>query len=114
MFNRQSKGSKGPMHHRKHAHTLSMYHSDKLHTFVFHNSMGFWFQKKKKKEVPEPPVYDDELEDDEEEDVPDAVAVPPPRIQHEEIEMKTLASQSEPVAGPSRLAATNHLEAQSS
>ncbi|KAG1764148.1 hypothetical protein EDD22DRAFT_969088 [Suillus occidentalis] len=39
-----------------------------------------WFQKKKKKEVPQPPVYDDELEDDEEEDVPDAVAVPPPRL----------------------------------
>ncbi|KIK35487.1 hypothetical protein CY34DRAFT_812087 [Suillus luteus UH-Slu-Lm8-n1] len=64
-----------------------------------------WFQKKKKKDVPPPPVYDDELEDDEEEDVPDPVTVPPPRVQHEEIEMKTLASQSQPQAGPSRLEA---------
>ncbi|KAG2744640.1 hypothetical protein P692DRAFT_20743373, partial [Suillus brevipes Sb2] len=72
-----------------------------------------WFQKKKKKEVPQPPVYDDELEDDEE-DVPDPVTLPPPRAQHEEIEMKTFASWSQPEAGPSRLAATNHLEAQSS
>ncbi|KAG1725820.1 WD40-repeat-containing domain protein [Suillus occidentalis] len=72
-----------------------------------------WFQKKKKKEVPEPPVYDDELQGDEEEDVPDPVTVPPPRVQHEDIEMKTLASQSQPVAGPSRLTTTNHLEASS-
>lgn len=62
-----------------------------------------WFQKKKKKEVPQPPVYDDELEDGEEEDVPDPVTVPPSRVQHEEIEMKTLASQSQPQARPSAL-----------
>ncbi|KAG2741413.1 hypothetical protein P692DRAFT_20906686, partial [Suillus brevipes Sb2] len=77
-----------------------------------------WFQKKKKKEVPQPPVYDDELEDDEEEVVPAPAAVPPPgppRFQHEDIEMKTLASQSQPQAGPSRLAvAADHLGAQSS
>ncbi|KAG2744638.1 hypothetical protein P692DRAFT_20105641, partial [Suillus brevipes Sb2] len=67
-----------------------------------------WFQKKKKKEVPQPPVYDDELEDDEEEDVPAPAAVPPPgppRVQHEEVEIKTFASQSQAQAGPSRLEA---------
>jgi hypothetical protein len=36
------------------------------------------------------------------------------RVQHEEIELKTLAGQSQPEAGPSRLAVTDHLEAQSS
>ncbi|KAG2055093.1 WD40 repeat-like protein [Suillus hirtellus] len=61
-----------------------------------------WFQKKEKK--PEPrPVYDDELEDDEtDEDVLDTVALPP-RDQHEEIELKTMISQSQLEAGPSRL-----------
>ncbi|KAG2743280.1 hypothetical protein P692DRAFT_20178065 [Suillus brevipes Sb2] len=74
-----------------------------------------WFQKKKKKEVPQPPVYDDEFEDDEEEDVPAPAVVPPPRIQHEDIELKTLANQSHPQAGPSRLAvAAEHLGVQSS
>ncbi|KAG1859345.1 hypothetical protein DFJ58DRAFT_913170 [Suillus subalutaceus] len=73
-----------------------------------------WFQKKEKR--PEPrPVYDDELEDDEEEEnVLDPVPVPP-RVQHEEIELKPVASQSQPEAGPSRLAvADEHSEAQSS
>ncbi|KAG1870948.1 WD40-repeat-containing domain protein [Suillus tomentosus] len=61
-----------------------------------------WFQKKEKK--PEPrPLYDDELEDDEtDEDVLDTVALPP-RDQHEEIELKTMISQSQLEAGPSRL-----------
>jgi hypothetical protein len=40
--------------------------------------------------------------------------VPPLRVQHEEIELKTLSSQSQPEAGPSRLAVTDNLEAQSS
>ncbi|KAG2036642.1 hypothetical protein BDR03DRAFT_439351 [Suillus americanus] len=35
------------------------------------------------------------------------------RVQHEEIELKTITSQSQPEAGPSCLAVTNHLEAQS-
>ncbi|KAG2739886.1 hypothetical protein P692DRAFT_201811269 [Suillus brevipes Sb2] len=111
-----------------------MFHSDKLHMFVFCSLAGFadvvgvddgerpyvlffclsWFQKKKK-EVPQPPVYDDELEDDEEEVVPAPAAVPPPRIQHEDIELKTLANHSQPQAGPSRLAvAAEHLGAQPS
>ncbi|KAG1807274.1 uncharacterized protein BJ212DRAFT_756172 [Suillus subaureus] len=70
-----------------------------------------WFQKKEKK--PEPrPVYDDELEDDEEEEnVLCPVAVPPPRVQHEEIELKTIASQAQSEAGPSRLAVSDHSEA---
>lgn len=61
-----------------------------------------WFQKKEKK--PEPrPLYDDELEDDEtDEDVLDTVALPP-RDQHEEIELKTMISQLQLEAGPSRL-----------
>ncbi|KAG2754807.1 hypothetical protein P692DRAFT_201801422 [Suillus brevipes Sb2] len=112
-----------PVNHNETLQALSMFHSDKLHTFVFCSLAGFadvvgvddgerpyvlffclsWFQKKKKKEVPQPPVYDDELEDDEEEDVPDPAAVPPPRVQHEDIEMKTLASQLQPEAGPSAL-----------
>ncbi|KIK36079.1 hypothetical protein CY34DRAFT_811581 [Suillus luteus UH-Slu-Lm8-n1] len=56
-----------------------------------------WFQKKKKKEVPQPPVYDDELEDNEEDEIVlDPIAVPPPGVQHEEIEMKIMTSQSQP------------------
>ncbi|KAG2747879.1 hypothetical protein P692DRAFT_201572526 [Suillus brevipes Sb2] len=71
-----------------------------------------WFQKKENKPKPQP-VYDDELEDDdEEENVP--ATVPPPRAQNAEIELKTLAGQAQPEAGPSRLAETNHAEAQSS
>ncbi|KAG1807273.1 WD40-repeat-containing domain protein [Suillus subaureus] len=72
-----------------------------------------WFQKKEKK--PEPRVvYDVELEDDdEEENAPGPIAVPPAGVQHEEIKLKTLASQSQPEAGPSRLAgADEHLEAE--
>ncbi|KAG1760178.1 WD40-repeat-containing domain protein [Suillus occidentalis] len=69
-----------------------------------------WFQKKKKKPEPPPVVYDDEVDgdDEEEENAPVPVAVPP-RFQHEEIELKTLGSQSQsqPEAGPSRLAITN-------
>ncbi|KIK34868.1 hypothetical protein CY34DRAFT_612311 [Suillus luteus UH-Slu-Lm8-n1] len=74
-----------------------------------------WFQKKKKKPEPQPVVYDDEFDGDDEEDetVPVPVAVPP-RVQHEEIELQTLASQSQPEAGPSRLAVNNHAEAPSS
>jgi hypothetical protein len=80
-----------------------------------------WFQKKEKKQKPRP-VYDDEVDDDdEEENALDPVAVPPLgyikthsftipslmrcfRVQHEEIELKNLSSQSQPEAGPSRLA----------
>jgi hypothetical protein len=73
-----------------------------------------WFQKKEKKQEPRP-VYDDEVDDDdEEENALDPVAVPPLGVHHEEIELKTLAGQSQPEAGPSRLAVTDHLEAQSS
>ncbi|KAG1760174.1 WD40-repeat-containing domain protein [Suillus occidentalis] len=75
-----------------------------------------WFQKKKKKPEPQPVVYDDEVDgDDEEESTPVAVSVPP-RVQpeHEEVELKTLASEVQPEAGPSRLAITNQVEAQSS
>ncbi|KAG1859343.1 hypothetical protein DFJ58DRAFT_840209 [Suillus subalutaceus] len=73
-----------------------------------------WFQKKEKKQEPRP-VYDDELEDDEEEEnVIGPVALAPPRVQHEEIELKTIASQPQPEAGPSPLTVTDHLEAQSS
>ncbi|KAG1859342.1 hypothetical protein DFJ58DRAFT_840207 [Suillus subalutaceus] len=120
-----------------------MFHSDKLPMFVFYSSAAFvrsdrvihqadvvgvddgwrpfilffclsWFQKKEKKQEPRP-VYDDELEDDEEEEnALDPVALPPPRVQHEEIELKPIASQSQPEAGPSRLAVTDHFEAQSS
>ncbi|KAG1890063.1 hypothetical protein F4604DRAFT_1899102, partial [Suillus subluteus] len=69
-----------------------------------------WFQKKEKK--PEPrPVYED---DEEEENALDQIVLPPPRVQHEEIELKTINSQSQAEAGPSRLEVTNHLEAQSS
>ncbi|KAG1762206.1 hypothetical protein EDD22DRAFT_970166 [Suillus occidentalis] len=76
-----------------------------------------WFQKKKKPE-PQPVVYDDEVDgddDEEEKTAPVAVSVPP-RVQHEEIELKTLGSQSQSQseAGPSRLAITNQVEAQSS
>lgn len=61
-----------------------------------------WFQKKEKKREPRP-VYDDKLEDDEKDkDVLDAVALPP-RDQHEDIELKTMISQSQLEAGPSRL-----------
>ncbi|KAG1859347.1 hypothetical protein DFJ58DRAFT_840212 [Suillus subalutaceus] len=111
-----------------------MFHSDKLPTFVLYHSVAFadvvgvddgirpfvlffclsWFQKKEKKQESRP-VYDDELEDDEEEEnALDPVALAPPRVQHEEIELKTIASQPQPEAGPSRLAVTDHLEAQSS
>ncbi|KAG1871252.1 hypothetical protein DFJ58DRAFT_742036 [Suillus subalutaceus] len=72
-----------------------------------------WFQKKEMKQEPRP-VYDDELEDDEEENALGPVALPPPRVQHEEIELKTMTSQSRSEAGPSRLVVTDHLEAQSS
>ncbi|KAG2750173.1 hypothetical protein P692DRAFT_201804676 [Suillus brevipes Sb2] len=70
-----------------------------------------WFQKKEKKQDPRP-VYDDELEDDDDEEhVLYPVTVPPPGVQHEEIELKIWASQSQPEAGPSRLAVTNRSEA---
>ncbi|KAG1807271.1 quinon protein alcohol dehydrogenase-like superfamily [Suillus subaureus] len=73
-----------------------------------------WFQKKEKKQEPRP-VYDDELEDDdEEENALGPVSLTPPRVQHEEIELKPVASQSQLEAGPSRLALTDHLKAQSS
>ncbi|KAG2111093.1 hypothetical protein DEU56DRAFT_936215 [Suillus clintonianus] len=76
-----------------------------------------WFQKKEKKQVPRP-VYDDDPEDDEEEeqeDILNRVAVSPPRVQYEEIEMKVMASQSQPEAGPSRLTVIDeHIEGQSS
>ncbi|KAG2065489.1 WD40 repeat-like protein [Suillus decipiens] len=72
-----------------------------------------WFQKKKKK-PDRRPVYDDDTESDEEEEsVLDPVAVPPPGVQVEEIEMKQVVIQSQPEAGPSRLVATNHLDVQS-
>ncbi|KAG1760177.1 WD40-repeat-containing domain protein [Suillus occidentalis] len=75
-----------------------------------------WFQKKEKKPEPQPVVYDDEVDgdDEEEETVPIAVSAPP-RVQpeHEEVELKTLAGQAQPEAGPSRLAITNQVEAQS-
>ncbi|KAG2068979.1 WD40 repeat-like protein [Suillus decipiens] len=72
-----------------------------------------WFQKKEKKPVRQP-VYDDDPEsDEEEENVLDPVAVPPPGVQHEEIELNQVANQSQPEAGPSCLAVTNHSEAQS-
>ncbi|KAG2738543.1 hypothetical protein P692DRAFT_201812036 [Suillus brevipes Sb2] len=85
----------------------STFLSDKSHT---------WFQKKKKKPEPQPVVYDDEFDgddDEEEENVPVPVTTPP-RVQHEEIELKPMAGQAQPEAGPSRLAAANHAEAQSS
>ncbi|KAG1762205.1 hypothetical protein EDD22DRAFT_1050829 [Suillus occidentalis] len=65
-----------------------------------------WFQKKKKKPEPQPVVYDDEFDGDDEEEENVPVVVPPPslRVQHEEIELKPMASQSQPEAGPSRLA----------
>ncbi|KAG1731666.1 WD40-repeat-containing domain protein [Suillus occidentalis] len=76
-----------------------------------------WFQTKKKKPEPQPVVYDDEVDgdDEEEETVPIAVSVPP-RVQpeHEVVELKTLAGQAQPEAGPSCLAITNQVEAQSS
>ncbi|KAG1727535.1 WD40-repeat-containing domain protein [Suillus lakei] len=64
-------------------------------------------QKKKKKPDPPRPIYDDELEDDESEE--GIIGVPIPTIQvqsaqHEEIELKLMTSQSQPEAGPSRLA----------
>ncbi|KAG1728241.1 hypothetical protein EDD22DRAFT_961087 [Suillus occidentalis] len=70
-----------------------------------------WFQKKKKKPEPQPVVYDDEFDgdDEEEENVSVPVAVPP-SVQHEEIELKTMVSQPQPEAGPSRLAVTNIVE----
>ncbi|KAG1794681.1 WD40-repeat-containing domain protein [Suillus plorans] len=59
-----------------------------------------WFQKKEKNQEPRS-VYDDELEDDEEdENVLDPVSLPPPGIQHEDIELATV---SQPNLGPSRL-----------
>ncbi|KAG2336422.1 hypothetical protein BDR05DRAFT_1005897 [Suillus weaverae] len=45
-------------------------------------------------------------DDDEEENIP--VAVPPPRAQRTEVELKPMANQSQPEAEPSRLAATNN------
>ncbi|KAG2123454.1 hypothetical protein DEU56DRAFT_983807 [Suillus clintonianus] len=77
-----------------------------------------WFQKKEKRQVPRP-VYDDDPEDDEEEegeDILNRVAVSPPRVQYEEIEMNIMAtSQSQPEAGPSHLAVIDeHVEGQSS
>ncbi|KAG2120393.1 hypothetical protein DEU56DRAFT_984449 [Suillus clintonianus] len=48
-------------------------------------------------------------------DILNRVAVPHPRVQHEEIELKPMASRSQPEAGPSRLVMTDKdLEAQSS
>ncbi|KIK31944.1 hypothetical protein CY34DRAFT_19422 [Suillus luteus UH-Slu-Lm8-n1] len=55
------------------------------------------------------PVYDDEFDGDDEETVPAPVAVP--RVQHEEIELKTFAAQAQPEAGLSRPAVTDHVEA---
>ncbi|KAG1728195.1 hypothetical protein EDD22DRAFT_1054191 [Suillus occidentalis] len=78
------------------------------------SSSGKGKQKKKKKNSePQPVVYDDEFDsdNDEEENVP--AAIPPPRVQHEEIELKPMASQSQPEAGPSHLTVNNHAEAQS-
>ncbi|KAG2745630.1 tricorn protease domain 2-containing protein [Suillus brevipes Sb2] len=75
-----------------------------------------WFQKKKKKPEPQPVVYDDEFDgddDEEDENVPVPVTTPP-RVQHEEFELKPMASQSQPEAGPSCLAVTNNVEDQSS
>ncbi|KAG1753097.1 hypothetical protein EDD22DRAFT_850554 [Suillus occidentalis] len=113
-----------------------MFLSDKLHTCVIRNPIALpdavgvddgyrpyvfffclsWFQKKKKKPEPPPVVYDDEVDgdddDEEEENAPVPFAVP--RVQHEEIELKTMASQPQPEAGPSHLAVTNYAEAQSS
>ncbi|KAG1811628.1 hypothetical protein EV424DRAFT_121105 [Suillus variegatus] len=54
-----------------------------------------WFQKREKKVQPLP-VYDDQLED---ENVLDAVALPPPGVQQGEIDLRTMASQSQPEAG---------------
>ncbi|KAG2120391.1 hypothetical protein DEU56DRAFT_114266 [Suillus clintonianus] len=48
-------------------------------------------------------------------DILNRVAVRPPRVQHEEIELKPMANRSQPEAGPSRLVIIDeHLEAQSS
>ncbi|KAG1760176.1 WD40-repeat-containing domain protein [Suillus occidentalis] len=72
-----------------------------------------WFQKKKKKPEPQPVVYDDEVDGDDEEEENGPVPVAVPRVQHEEIGLKTSGSQSQsqPEAGPCRLAVTDHLEA---
>ncbi|KAG2747909.1 hypothetical protein P692DRAFT_20834493 [Suillus brevipes Sb2] len=94
MFDRHSRASKGPMHHHEKLQSLSMCHSDELRMLFYFNSV-------------------DDLEDDEEE-VPDSAAVFPPRIQYEDIEIKTLANQSQPQAGPSCLAVPDrHLGVQS-
>ncbi|KIK38496.1 hypothetical protein CY34DRAFT_809293 [Suillus luteus UH-Slu-Lm8-n1] len=68
-----------------------------------------WFQKKEKKPQPQP-VYDDEFDGDDEEEVNVTVPVAVYRVQHEEIELKTLAGQAQPEAGPSRPAVTDHSE----
>ncbi|KAG1811644.1 WD40-repeat-containing domain protein [Suillus variegatus] len=59
-----------------------------------------WFQKKERNKEPRP-VYDDELEDDEEYDnVLDPVSLPPPGVQHEDIELEMVSQTN---LGPSRL-----------
>lgn len=66
-----------------------------------------WFQKKKKKPDPPRPVYDDELEDDESEEGIPNVPIPTIRVEsapQQEMALKRVASQSQPEAGPSRLA----------
>ncbi|KAG2739957.1 hypothetical protein P692DRAFT_201811223 [Suillus brevipes Sb2] len=119
----QARESKRHSNRNENPYNPSTFLSDKLHMYA--DAVGVddgyrpyvvffclsWFQKKEKKPKPRP-VYDDELEDDdEEENVP--VAVPPPGVQHEEIKLKTIASQSQPEAGPSRLAVTNNVDARS-
>ncbi|KAG1735176.1 hypothetical protein EDB19DRAFT_2026255 [Suillus lakei] len=66
-----------------------------------------WFQKKKKKPDPPRPVYDDELEDDESEEGIPNVPIPTIHVepaQQQDIELNPMTSQSQPEAGPSRLA----------
>ncbi|KIK43422.1 hypothetical protein CY34DRAFT_803846 [Suillus luteus UH-Slu-Lm8-n1] len=67
-----------------------------------------WFQKKKKKPDPPPVVYDDEFDDDESEHTVVGAPIPATRTQpdtHKEMKLtpKTFF-QSQPEAGPSRLA----------
>ncbi|KAG2748840.1 hypothetical protein P692DRAFT_201865968 [Suillus brevipes Sb2] len=67
-----------------------------------------WFQKKKKKPDPPPVVYDDEFDGDESEHAVVGAPIPVPRTQldtHKEMKLtpKTFF-QSQPEAGPSRLA----------
>ncbi|KAG2109512.1 hypothetical protein DEU56DRAFT_920332 [Suillus clintonianus] len=69
-----------------------------------------WFQKKEKMQVPRP-VYDDDLDDDddEEEDILNRVAMPHARAQDQGVGLKTVASQQQPGAGPSRLAKNDNI-----